>query len=119
MGNYYSVAYRVLWGLEKWGMIEPVALFGWRIINSSETDFVAPLDFGIIAEINLTKNFSVQIPAMISLFSKSNMFDFSINLENKGYTIYNWVFGMRKLAPLNNSSFLERTLFLLGLKSQL
>lgn len=117
-GNSYSFTYRVLWGLDQWKFIKPVALFGWRIIYTDETDMVAPLDFGIIPEIHLAGNTYLQIPLVVSLFSKDNILDFSFDIQQKGAFFGDLVLGMRKIAPLKGSSFIEKTLFLLGIRNQ-
>jgi len=114
MSESYAVTYRLLYGLEKWGNGWPTLLFGWRIIDTPETDLIAPLDFGMEYEIPLSDDQTLRLPVMISLFSKDNMLDASIIFERKGFWPGNFTLGLRDLKPYGSSQFVERLMLILG-----
>ena len=116
-GSSYTITYRLNVGLEKWGFILPTVSGGWRFIYTPETDFTTPIDFGLTSEIELAKNFTLRIPIMLSLFSRSNIFDAEISIERKESWFGDIVLGLRSIKPVGSSAFAERTLLLFGIKN--
>lgn len=116
-GSSYTVSYRLAYGLERRGILWPTLIFGYRFIYTPETDFVTPIDFGIVSEILLTEDLSFSFPVVVTLFSKDNLLDLAFTFENRGFLWGDLIFGLKSLKPVGKSSFVERSLLLLGIKN--
>ncbi len=118
LSSSYIVSYRLALGLEKWHMILPTAIFGYQFIYTPETGFTTPIDFGLLSEIELAENLNFIMPINVSLFSNSNLVDFSIAIERKEAWLGDFMVGVRNLKPITGSNFSERLLLILGFINQ-
>ena len=118
-GSSYSLTYRLTLGLEDWWITRPSAIIGYRFIFTPETGFFAPLDLGISAEIPLSEGLSLRLPIIFSLSDQGQLLDATLTLERKDAFLGNLVLGVRNIKALANSSFIERSLVILGFKNWL
>jgi len=117
-GSSYIVSYHIAFGVERWKIFWPTFVGGYRFIYTPETDFTTPIDIGIILEAPLFLDLSFRLPIIATLFSKSSMFDITFSVERKGFGFGDLNLGLRSLKPVRGSSFIERTLFFLGVKNR-